>query len=482
MGCVRLLMSKTKNKIRISFVGMNSEDVTGSMNLIEFNGRKLLIESGLFQNESILKCFEINSRKLPFKPSELDYIFIMHNHIDHCGLLPRLYAQGCHAKIIVPKGFESLFEVMAQDSAFIMERDVQTIKRRYKKDVLPIYNDSDVRTTLPYFQEYDFDEKIELDDEITFRFLNSAHIVCAAQLELWINNAGHISKIGVTSDLGNITIPKHYVTSFEPIEKCNLLIGESTYADNKRSVSIKDREKDLEKIHAVINTVCCDNKHKVLIPVFSLDRTQNILTILYDMFHEDKSFSTPVIVDSPLACKITRLYEQLLDGEELDKYHDVMNWNNIKFIEEYADSKVYQESKKPVIVLACSGFMGNGRSRQWAKVLLPDSQSQILFVGYSSEGSLSYKIKKGKVTKTISIDGKAYPNRCNVCDLLSFSSHMQHNELLKYYSDVNCEKVALVHGEFKAKCEFAKELQEEISKKNKTSKVIAVNRSTEILL
>jgi len=475
-------MSKTKNKIRISFIGGNAEDVTGSMTLIEFGERKILIEAGLFQSENLLKNYQINNRRLPFKPSEIDLIFIGHAHIDHIGILARLYAQGCHAKIIVPNGIPDLFELMAEDSAFIFEKDIQTIKKRYGKDVFPIYTESDISATLPYFQEYGYNKKIELDDDISFRLIPSGHIICASQIELWINCNNHTSKIAYTSDLGNISIPKHYVTPFEPIDKCNILIGESTYADKSRSMTMKDREKDLEKIYSVIDTVCCDNKSKVLIPVFALDRVQNILTILYDMFHDNKDFHIPIIVDSPLAIKITKLYERLLDGEELDKYHDVMNWNNIKFIEEYADSKVYQESKDSVIVLACSGFMSAGRSRQWAKVLLPDVKAHILFVGYSSEGSLSYKIKKGKVTKTISIDGKPFPNRCNCSDLHSFSSHLTHDGLLKYYSDINADKICLVHGDFKPKCEFAKELQNEISKKNKCGRVIAVNKSTELLL
>jgi metallo-beta-lactamase family protein len=475
-------MSKTKNKIRVSFIGTNAEDVTGSMTLIEFGERKILIETGLYQSENLLKNYQINTRKLPFKPSEIDLIFIGHAHIDHIGILARLYAQGCHAKIIVPKGIPMLFELMAQDSAFIFEKDIETIKRRYGKDVFPIYTEEDISATLPYFQEFDYHGKIDLDNDISFRFIPSGHIICAAQIELWIKYNNHISKIGYTSDIGNLVIPKYYVKPFEPIEKCNVLIAESTYADNKRSVTMKDREKDLEKIQAVIDTVCCDNRHKVLIPVFALDRIQNILTILYKMFGKDESFNIPILIDSPLACKITRLYEQLLDGEDLDTYREVMNWKNIKFVEEYADSKFYQESKDPMIICACSGFMSAGRSRQWAKLLLPDSMSHILFVGYSSEGSLSYKIKKGKVTKTISIDGKAYPNRCNVTSLLSFSSHMQHDELLKYYSDVNSDKIALVHGDFKPKCEFTKELQEEISKKNKSGRVICVNKSTEILI
>ena len=473
---------KSKDKIRVSFIGGNAEDVTGSMTLVEFGEHKILLECGLYQSESLMNDYKINNRKLPFKPSEIEYIFCGHNHADHMLLLPRLYAQGCKAKIIVPKNVKNLFEIMALDSAFIMQRDTETIERRYNKCVNPIYIDEDVSATLPYFQEYDYNQKIELDENISFQFIPSGHIINGAQLEIWIKNNNHISKIGYTSDIGNIVIPKYYVTPFQPIEKCDLFIGESTYSDNSRSVTMKDREKDLEKIHSIIDTVCCDNGHKVLIPVFALDRVQNILTILYKMFGEDKSFDIPIIVDSPLACKITKLYEQLLTGEDLELYHQVMNWKNLKFVEEYEDSKFYQQSKEPMIICACSGWMSAGRSRTWAKRLLPDALSHIIFVGYSSEGSLSYKIKKGKVTKTISIDGKAYANKCNVTSLLSFSSHMQHNELLNYYSDVQCEKVALVHGDFKPKCEFSKELQNEISKKNKSNKVICVNKSTSILL
>lgn len=476
------MSKKSKDKIRVSFVGGNAEDVTGSMTLIEFGEHKILIECGLYQSESLMNDYKVNNRKLPFKPSEIEYIFLGHAHADHMLLLPRLYSNGCTAKIICPRGIERLFEIMASDSAFIMERDTETIERRYNKIVNPIYTESDISATIPYFQEYDYHKKIELDDNISFQFIPSGHIVCSSQIELWIKYNNHISKIGYTSDIGNVIIPKYYVTPFEPIQKCNLLIGESTYADRQRSVTIKDREKDLEKIHSIIDTICCDNGHKVLIPVFALDRIQNIITILYKMYGKDESFEIPVIIDSPLACKITKLYEKLLTGDDLNLYHEVMSWKNLKFVEEYDDSKYYQDSKEPMIICACSGWMSAGRSRTWAKKLLPDALSHIIFVGYSSEGSLSYKIKKGKVTKTISIDGKAYPNRCNCSDLKSFSSHMQHDQLLDYYSNVQCEKVALVHGDFKPKCEFSKELQNEISKKNKSNKVICVNKSTSILL
>lgn len=140
------------------------------------------------------------------------------------------------------------------------------------------------------------------------------------------------------------------------------------------------------------------------------------------------------------------------------------------------------ESSEPCVSLSASGFITAGRSRQWVKTLLPNYKAHIIFVGYSSENSLASKIKHGKSQKTITIDGKPYPNRCSITDLHSFSGHMQRNDLLSYYSNIECEKICLVHGDFKAKCEFAKELQDCISNKNKSSKVISVNKSTEILL
>jgi len=475
-------MSKTKNKIRISFIGQNSESVTGSMTLVEFNKRKFLIEAGLFQSNSVLNDYKINNRRFDFKPKEIEYVFLGHCHADHMLLLPRLVAEGFTGKIIAPIGSSKLFSIMSVDCAYIMSKDVETLQRKYKMTVLPIYTESDAMDTLQYFEEYEFNEKFELDDDITFRFIPSGHIILSSQIEFWIKNGNHTSKILYTSDLGNISCEKYYVNKFEPVDKANLVIGESTYSDKVRQTNSKDRIKDLEKIKSIIDETCGEQKRKVLIAIFSLDRCQNIMTHIYDLYHEDKNFKLKILIDSPLAIKMCKLYTELLEGEQLDKWNKVMNWNNFVFINEYTDSKIWMTGKEPCCALSASGFMQAGRSRQWAKTLLPDSKSHIIFVGFSSTSSLAGKIKNGNKHKTITIDGKPIPNRCNITDLKSFSGHMGRTGLLDYYSNIDCEKVALVHGEFSSKVEFSKDLQEEISKKNRTSKVICVNSSTEILL
>lgn len=478
------MSSKSKEKIRVRFVGNNATNVTGSQILIECgkNKKKILVECGLTQeNMSLLKSYQINSKKFDFKPKDINYVFLCHSHIDHIGLVPRLYKENCEAKIIAPFGMKKFYKAMCIDSAKIMERDANDLNKKFKKNYPPIYAIDDIYKSLQFWEEYSINEKIKLDDDIEFRFIGSGHIIGACQLELWIKNGNGIKKIGITSDLGNIALPQYYVSKFTPIKNANLLIGESTYNSVKKSVNLKDREKDLEKIKSVVIQTCIDKKGKILIPTFALARCQSILTYLYDIFGKEKDFNVTIAIDSPLAIQLTNLYEESLFGEDLYKLQEVLSWDKIVKLKEFSETEKLLSDKNSCIFLSCNGMMTAGRSTYVASKLLPSPQNHILFCGYSSEGTLAWKIKQGK-NKSVSIDGKQIPCRCNVTSLNSFTSHMQHNELLKYYSDYNFDKIALVHGEFKGKCIFGKELQEEISNKNKTGKVICVNASTEILL
>lgn len=474
-------MGKTKkNQVRISFVGNNAEHVTGSCTLIQTQNKKILIECGLIQGEhTLLEEYKINSKAFPFKPKDIDYIFIGHCHIDHIGLIPKLYSQGCTAKIIAPSGTYEIAKILLSDSAFIMNKDVESLKRKTGKDYYPIYTQEDVDKCLNYWNEYNFEYSINLDEEIKFNFIPSGHIINSAQIELFIKVGNSIKKIGYTSDLGS-KLPKYYITKFKPIKNANVIIGESTYSNKLRNCNNKDRKNDLIKIKSIIEETCKINKSKVLISSFALDRTQNILTFLYDLFSEDRDCPI-ILIDSPIACKITKLYEQLLHEEELIKYKKILNWNKLKLIEDYETSKLFQQSKEPMIIISCSGMMTSGRSVTWASKLLSNPNNCILFIGFSTQNSLAYKIKQGK-SKTIKIDGKQIPNKCRIIDLKSFSSHMQYDDLIKYYSNIQADKICLVHGEFNDKCKFAEELQNEISRKNKTTKVVCVNRSTEIVL
>jgi len=473
-------MGKKKiNQVKVKFLGGNSFDVTGSMTLIETNNKKILFEAGLFQSNSLKEDYKFNNRKLEFKPREIDYIFISHFHIDHMGILPRLYKDGCKAKIICVKDSSKFILPMLKDSAYIMTRDCEMLNKKSDIEIKPIYYDEDVDTTMTYIEEYNYGELIQLDEEISFKFLSAYHIIKSVQIELYIKQGNHTSKILYTGDLGNIVIKdKYYVEDFEYCKNANLVIGECTYSNQENNISEKDRLKDIEKIRSVILETCYEKRGQVLIPSFSLDRTQNILTILYEIFNKDKSFQIPIIVDSPLTCAITEIYGQVLEGEDLELFTKVCEWKNVRFIKDSSDSKACIADDKPKVIISSSGMMSQGRSKSWSKIILPNPCSSILFIGYSAMSTLASKIKNGNKQKTITIDGKPYKNKCSIIDLHSFSGHMQREDLLKYYSSIQCEQIALVHSEFKSKVEFGKELQNVLSEKNKTGRVIIVNKDT----
>ena len=478
-------MSKPKkNKVRVSFIGTNAEQVTGSSVLIESQTKKILVECGLYQgDESLLEQYRINKSRFPYKVKDIDYVIVLHSHIDHVGLIPKLYKQGAQAKIIAPKGLKKLFEVMGKESAFIMERDAEDLTKKFNRDFEPIYQEKNVYTALEYWNEFERNEIVDIDEDIKIRFVNSSHIINSCQCELWIKNNNRTIKIGVTSDLGNIAINNEYVESFQPIEKANLLIGEATYSRELKQISNKNRKKDLEKLKTVIEQTCVENKGKVLIPVFALQRCQSILTCLYDVL-KSQDFNIPIVVDSPLAIKITQTFlEELreINSQQAKKLEEVLSWKNIKFEKEFEGTQTWINNKEPCIFLSCSGMLNAGRAVYTASKLLPNANNCIIFCGYSSEDSLGSKIKNKK-QKTVTIDGKAISCKSQVVNLLSFSSHMQRENLLKYYSDGNYDKIAIVHSEFKSKITFCSELQKLINEKNKTSKVICVNKNTEILL
>ncbi len=475
-------MAKSKNKIQINFIGEASNDVTGSCIHIQTPHKQILLECGLYQTcGSTLENYKINNKHFDFKPKEIDYIFLLHNHADHIALVPKLYKNDCHAQIIAPKGTRSIAEILLKDSAHIMDGDARELSDKFHRNYAPIYDEGDVDRCLNHYSEFDFDEIIQLDEYVKFRFVPSGHILNSAQLELWITEGNITKKIGYTSDLGNVHITKYYTNTFKPIKKCDVLIGETTYARESRVANQKMRNKDLEKLETVIWQTCVEDGARVLIPVFANDRCQNILTHLYDIFGNDENFNIPILIDSPMAIKICQTYSELLEGEELAKWKRVLAWKNVKFVKESIDSRAWRDSQMPVIVLASSGMCVKGRSVGWIANMLSHSDDRIIFCGFAAENSLASTIKEGK-QKTITVSGRRTRNRCQITDLHSFSSHMQRDSLLKVYGSTECEKIILLHGEMNGKIEFAKDLQEEISKNNNTSKVIVCNKKYKLSL
>lgn len=279
-------MSKN-NKIRVDFSnGQAAQHVTGSC--IYLPDYQILLECGLSQSNSVERDFKENNENFNFSCKKLEYIFIGHCHLDHIGRIPLLYKRGCKAKIIAPRGSYKIMQNMFEDSVKILEHDAILLSKQKGHNYEPLYTQADIDEALKYVREYPQKELIELNDKLSFRFVPSGHIKYAAQIELFITHNNVRKKLGYTSDLGNYILPKRFTESFEPIEKCDILIGEATYSSTTKTAATPSlRERDLQKIKSVIQTCCIDNQAKLLIPCFALDRTPEMFMVIRSILREN---------------------------------------------------------------------------------------------------------------------------------------------------------------------------------------------------
>ena len=457
----------------ISFCGNNATDVTGSMTLIKFGDKQILLECGLYQDNSYLESYKVNSEKFKFDPTEISYVFVGHCHIDHIGLLPRLVKEGFNGKIILTYATSVMAKYLLLNCAFIVADEAKVLSKRYGREYEPLYSEDDVWNTLKLFQVYDkYDTLYQLDDIITFQWLKNSHCVGAAQLQLILNNGIKRKRILYTSDIGALETKNHYVENTEiPQFFSDICIMESTYGLNTRT-SKKTREFDIEHLRVAINTVL-ERNGTLILPAFSFSRSQELLTTLYLLFGNDGSFYTPIVVDSMLTCDICDVYGSVLSDDYYELWNKVYNWENVKYIREKTDSQVCILDNTPKIVISSSGFCTNGRILSYLTQYLKDINSMICFSGFvgNDDSYLSYRIKNGKSHKTININKKPVPNRADCMTMSTFSSHADFNDLIKYGGNLNTNLLVLVHGSIEAKNCLKEYLKEEISKNDKTYKV-----------
>ena len=473
-----------KDKVTIEVIGGNCEDVTGSASLISFKDKKYLFEFGMIQGKAtLLENYRANREMCQkVKPKEISVIMISHVHCDHIGLIPYLYSVNPSIRLIVPKNSTGILKEMWLDSCYIIQRDCEVLSKKYS--VTPFYNESDVDLALSHIEEYDCSQIYKLDDNLSIRYTPAGHIFASCQAEVYISGGNYTRKILFTGDLGNTITQneKFYLDNFKPVTNASIVIGESTYSKRGRSASKKDLEQDKTKLRSVITQFCVDSNNRVLIPTFSLDRCPYVLSLLYDMFGEDETFTVPILLDSPLMNRLLDRYCENVSEEARKKLIEILSWKNVKRIITPEESKDAIASGKSAVILSSSGMLQISRSQKWAASILPHANDCILFMGYCAENTLAYKIKNYSTQKTITIGGKPVKNRCQIVDLHSFSSHMQREQLIDYYKGINCEKLYLVHGNKNDRLELKEDLEAAISECCHTHKVICVNKSTKISL
>lgn len=464
----------------IKFLGHSSGDVTGSQFYIEWKGKKILLECGLTQANNIEKDWLDNSSNFKFKPSQLDYCFVGHLHGDHFLKVPKLYADGYRGSIVMPKNSKAVGKIMMDDCCRIIKKDCEFINKRYNRNYKPYFDESHVDMAHDAIIEYGYNEWFKLDENISFMFKPSQHIISASQLLLRLKDKNKHIDILYTSDLGNVKYGESlYASKFEPFNACNILIGESTYSSTKRSGKNKDREKDLEKIKTCIDQFVITNKKQLLCPVFALSRCQQMLTHIYDMYKDSKE-DFDVIIDSPMSCKITKEFLNIIDKKDKNKYSEILQWNRLKFVETWEESEAFIQSGRSAVILSASGMMNAGRVISHMSNIIEDEKCGILLCGYASPYTLAGVIKEGK-KKYIRIGDKEYRNKAQLIELKSMSSHMQADDLLRYYSSIKCNSVYLVHGG-EDRYELAENLQNEYNKNGKSTKVYIGERDYKLTL
>lgn len=469
-------MSKKKDRIKIKFIGNNADNVAGSMILVETPNKKILLECGMIQGGSIIDDYRENSKPFTFKARDIQYVFVNHAHADHIARIPKLFRDGFDGKIITTEITKQIAKPMLLDSANIIRKDAEYISKKKGKAIYPYYIEDDVHGILNMIETYDLDIVYNLDDEISFRFLKNSHIVGACQLELFIKDeSGFVNKILYTSDMGSVKPLNYYVDNFEKCKTANIIISESTYGGAEKGIK-PDRKKDLEKIKTTIEQVCNIQKGRILIPVFSLSRCQQILTDLYMLYKDDPTFKTPIFVDSPLIWEINKVYENVLRGDNLELFKSVCAWKNVMFIRDYKESQINVKNECPKIVLSSSGFLSKGRSVTYISEYIKHPKDAVIICGYCPPNSIGGKIKSGQ--KSVTIDGVTYKNKCGITTLSSYSSHIQQSELINYLKGISADRIYLVHGEMEKKNELKQLLEKEISKLNKTTKIICTNKGT----
>lgn len=473
-------MGKKKDKeIKISFVDEPAaDDVTGSLVLVETPHHKLLLDCGLAQSNDKYSDFLTNNRRIKeFKPKDIDTVFISHLHADHALLCPKLYKNGFRGTTFISEGSTGVLKAMSMDSAFISDRDVLVINTQYGKNYELLYSVEDVEQMLKHTIEKPFCKRIFVDEELSFEFIPSGHLLGSCQIILYITIDGLTKSILYTGDIGNKEIHNYFVGTFMPVSHfVDCVIGEATYGDRPElKTGNKERKNDLDKLKSIIDMQIHEMKGRVLIPSFAQSRIQQIALMVYQLY-KDEEWQPKVYIDSPLSITIFKEYELVLEGKDKELFNELINWKNLVFIKETEESKSLVASDEPCLILSTAGMCQVGRVRHHLKALVGNPNATILFVGFSTEGSLASLLKDNK-RRSVTIDTKEYKCRCASYSLKSMSGHMPFNQLVDYYSSIPCNKIILHHGNTNAKEILKEKLEKELEKKCRSTRVVIANSS-----
>ena len=443
--------------MKITFLGA-TKTVTGSNFLVEAAGKKFIVDCGMYQGAAQDEWE--NSAPFAYDVNELDFMLLTHAHIDHSGRIPKLYNDGFRGNVYATKATCDLCSIMLPDSGHIQEMEIEWKNRKRERKGLepipPLYTAQDALKCLEIFVPINYDEIIDIDENIHVRFNDAGHMLGSSIIEVWVEENGKRTKAVFTGDLGNNDIP--LLSSPTMIDDADYLVMESTYGGR-----LHMRNDDKAKLFLSIVSETLDKGGTVVIPSFAVGRTQEILyeiNMLKDVI-DDEEFrkkyealmKAPVYVDSPLAISATEIFRENMDlfdedTQELMKSGDnPLEFPGLQFTRTADESKELNAKNESSIIISASGMCEVGRIKHHLKHNLWNPNSTILFVGYQAPGTLGRKIVDG--AKTVKLFGEEIAVNARIEYIEGYSGHADQEWLLNFvYSFLKKPKtIFLVHGE-----------------------------------
>lgn len=418
---------------KIGFYGAAGE-VTGSNHLLDVAGVRVLVDCGFFQGVKV--CDDKNNQPFAYDPKSIDALFVTHAHLDHVGRIPKLFNEGFTGKVYSTPPTKKIVELMLEDTVRVIAREAKG------DDHEPLYREDAVKKTMAHWEEIPYEQDVVLGDGLHVRFRDAGHILGSAMLEM--THEG--KKLVFSGDLGNSPTPLLPDTAL--LSGIDYLVMEAVYGD--RHHDNRENRKDLlEKV--IEDTIARGGA--LMIPAFSIERTQDLLFELNELVESRRIPEIPVFVDSPLAIKVTDVYEKssayFNEGtrDAIKAGDNIFKFPRLRFTERSEDSIAIKSVPNPKIVIAGSGMMNGGRILHHARNYLSDPKSTLLLVGYQAVGTMGRALQEG--VKNVRIFDEDVPVRAKLVTIQGYSGHKDLNALLEFVTAIesSVKKIFVVHAE-----------------------------------
>lgn len=443
--------------MKISFHGA-ARTVTGSKHLVELpDGRKILLDCGLFQG--LGKDTDRLNREFGFDPAGVDVLLLSHAHIDHCGLLPRLVAEGFRGKIWCTPATRALATVLLEDSAKIQADEIRYVNKRRKMQgqplLQPLYTPEEANACSVFFEEAEYDLWTEVLPGVKVQFTDAGHIIGSAAVHIRFAVSGQTQQLTFSGDIGRYG--DAILRSPATISQADVIILESTYGNSLHPLHVTTPDLLLQHIEET----CLQRKGKLVIAAFSVGRTQELLYYLNQLELENRLPSIPIYLDSPLSVEATEIvksfpaYFNKTIQKIMQKDADPFGFPQLKYIRSVEQSKQLNFDNGPMVIIAASGMADAGRVKHHISNAVENSRNRILFTGYCEPRSLGGRLLSGQ--KEVSIFGVVHEVHAAIGQIRSMSAHGDYDDLCQWLAQQDPKLVRelfLVHGEYEVQQAF----------------------------